>query len=76
MLIIGMMGKIGVFFASMPEPILGGMYLVMFGIVAAVGISNLQVFFVIIWAPVIFCEQSYVDLEVKYQLSWIDLIDA
>ena len=48
MLIIGMMGKIGVFFASMPEPILGGMYLVMFGIVAAVGISNLQVFFVII----------------------------
>ena len=44
MLIIGMIGKIGVFFASMPEPIIGGMYLVMFGIIAAVGISNLQVF--------------------------------
>ena len=43
MLIIGLIGKVGIFFASMPEPIIGGMYLVMFGIIAAVGISNLQV---------------------------------
>jgi nucleobase transporter 1/2 len=43
MLVIGLIGKIGVFFASIPEPIIGGMYLVMFGIIAAVGISNLQV---------------------------------
>ncbi|XP_063682846.1 solute carrier family 23 member 1-like isoform X2 [Bolinopsis microptera] len=42
MLIIGLIGKVGIFFASMPEPIIGGMYLVMFGIIAAVGISNLQ----------------------------------
>ena len=43
MVIIGLIGKIGVFFASIPEPIIGGMYLVMFGIIAAVGIANLQV---------------------------------
>ena len=43
MVFIGLVGKIGVFFATMPEPIIGGMYLVMFGIIAAVGIANLQV---------------------------------
>ena len=43
MLIIGLIGKIGVIFASMPPPIIGGMYLVMFGIISAVGIANLQV---------------------------------
>ena len=40
---IGLIGKFGVIFASMPEPIIGGMYLIMFGIITAVGISNLQV---------------------------------
>lgn len=43
MIVIGVLGKIGVFFASIPEPVVGGMYLVMFGIIAAVGIANLQV---------------------------------
>ncbi|KAL5254267.1 hypothetical protein ACHWQZ_G013898 [Mnemiopsis leidyi] len=42
MIVIGVLGKIGVFFASIPEPVVGGMYLVMFGIIAAVGIANLQ----------------------------------
>lgn len=42
MLVIGLIGKIGVVFASMPPPIIGGMYLVMFGIISSVGISNLQ----------------------------------
>ena len=42
-LVMGMIGKLGVLFASMPGPIVGGMYLVMFGVVAAVGISNLRV---------------------------------
>lgn len=42
MLIMGMIGKIGVLFASIPEPIVGGMFLVMFAIVTAVGISNLR----------------------------------
>ncbi|XP_063682266.1 solute carrier family 23 member 1-like [Bolinopsis microptera] len=41
-LLMGVIGKLGVLFASIPGPIIGGMYLVMFGVVAAVGISNLR----------------------------------
>ena len=44
MLVIACIGKVGVLFSSLPEPIIGGMYIVMFGIIGAVGISNLQVF--------------------------------
>ena len=43
MLAMGTVGKIGVLLASIPSPIIGGMYMVMFGIVTAVGISNLRV---------------------------------
>ena len=43
MIMMGVIGKIGVLFASIPSPIIGGMYMVMFGIVTAVGISNLRV---------------------------------
>ena len=43
MLVIACIGKVGVLFSSLPEPIIGGMYIVMFGIIGAVGISNLQV---------------------------------
>jgi len=42
MLAMGTVGKIGVLLASIPSPIIGGMYMVMFGIVTAVGISNLR----------------------------------
>eukprot|EP00116_Pleurobrachia_bachei_P002064 sb/3462326/ len=42
MLVIACIGKVGVLFSSLPEPIIGGMYIVMFGIIGAVGISNLQ----------------------------------
>ena len=42
-LFMGVIGKLGVLFASIPGPIIGGMYLMMFGVVAAVGISNLRV---------------------------------
>ncbi|KAL5246675.1 hypothetical protein ACHWQZ_G018778 [Mnemiopsis leidyi] len=42
MILMGVIGKIGVLFASIPAPIIGGMYMVMFGIVTAVGISNLR----------------------------------
>nr|XP_020667374.1 solute carrier family 23 member 1-like [Pogona vitticeps] len=42
MLLTGMFGKIGAMFASIPTPIIGGMFLVMFGIITAVGVSNLQ----------------------------------
>ncbi|KAG8438698.1 hypothetical protein GDO86_005041 [Hymenochirus boettgeri] len=42
MLLVGVFGKIGAFFATIPTPVIGGMFLVMFGVIAAVGISNLQ----------------------------------
>lgn len=43
MLILGIFGKFGAVFITIPEPVIGGMFLVMFGMIAAVGISNLQV---------------------------------
>jgi len=42
MIVIGLLGKIGAVFVSIPDPIVGGIYMVMFGMIAAVGISNLQ----------------------------------
>uniref|UniRef100_A0A8D2L0A7 Solute carrier family 23 member 1-like n=1 Tax=Varanus komodoensis TaxID=61221 RepID=A0A8D2L0A7_VARKO len=42
MLLTGMFGKVGAIFASIPTPIIGGMFFVMFGIITAVGVSNLQ----------------------------------
>nr|XP_005991386.1 PREDICTED: solute carrier family 23 member 2-like [Latimeria chalumnae] len=42
MLLMGVFGKIGAVFTTIPTPVIGGMFLVMFGIITAVGISNLQ----------------------------------
>ncbi|XP_068857204.1 solute carrier family 23 member 1-like isoform X2 [Aphelocoma coerulescens] len=42
MLLSGIFGKIGAMLASIPIPVIGGMFLVMFGVITAVGISNLQ----------------------------------
>ncbi|XP_072291682.1 solute carrier family 23 member 1 [Eucyclogobius newberryi] len=42
MIILGIFGKFGAFFITIPDPVIGGMFLVMFGMIAAVGISNLQ----------------------------------
>ena len=42
MLITSVLGKIGAIFVCIPDPIVGGVYMVMFGMIAAVGISNLQ----------------------------------
>ena len=39
---IGVLGKIGALFVSIPDPIVGGVFMVMFGMISAVGISNLQ----------------------------------
>ncbi|KAJ1166463.1 hypothetical protein NDU88_006865, partial [Pleurodeles waltl] len=41
MLLMGVFSKIGAVFATIPTPVIGGMFLVMFGVIAAVGISNL-----------------------------------
>jgi nucleobase transporter 1/2 len=42
MLLLGMFGKFGALFTTIPQPIVGGMYCAMFGMIAAVGLSNLQ----------------------------------
>ncbi|KAG9335874.1 hypothetical protein JZ751_003531 [Albula glossodonta] len=43
MIVLGLFGKFGAIFITIPDPVIGGMFLVMFGMIAAVGISNLQV---------------------------------
>ncbi|XP_010614481.1 solute carrier family 23 member 1 isoform X1 [Fukomys damarensis] len=42
LLLMGVFGKIGAAFATIPTPVIGGLFLVMFGVISAVGISNLQ----------------------------------
>ena len=42
MMVVGVVGKFGALFVSIPDPIVGGVFVVMFGMIAAVGISNLQ----------------------------------
>jgi len=42
MIIVGLIGPVGQLFATIPTPIVGGLYLVMFGQIAAVGLSNLK----------------------------------
>ncbi|NXP04411.1 S23A1 protein, partial [Thinocorus orbignyianus] len=42
MLILGTVGKFTALFASLPDPILGGMFCTLFGMITAVGLSNLQ----------------------------------
>ncbi|XP_022085031.1 solute carrier family 23 member 2-like isoform X2 [Acanthaster planci] len=42
MMLTGLLGKFGALFASMPEPIVGGVLCITFGMVTAVGLSNLQ----------------------------------
>ncbi|WAQ95016.1 S23A1-like protein [Mya arenaria] len=42
MLLLGCFGKFGALFATIPAPVVGGMFMVTFGMVTAVGLSNLQ----------------------------------
>ncbi|XP_067998811.1 solute carrier family 23 member 1-like [Melanerpes formicivorus] len=42
MLLSGVFGKAGAMLASIPTPVIGGMFFVMFGVITAVGVSNLQ----------------------------------
>ena len=42
MLLIGIVCKFSAIFLTIPQPIVGGVYCVMFGTIAAVGLSNLQ----------------------------------
>uniref|UniRef100_A0A7N6AN55 Solute carrier family 23 member 1 n=1 Tax=Anabas testudineus TaxID=64144 RepID=A0A7N6AN55_ANATE len=42
MFLLGSVGKFTALFASLPDPILGGMFCTLFGMITAVGLSNLQ----------------------------------
>jgi len=42
MLFLGVFPKFGALFVSIPQPIVGGMYCALFGMIASVGLSNLQ----------------------------------
>ena len=42
MILLAMFGKFGGLFTTIPSPIVGGMYCVMFGMITGVGLSNLQ----------------------------------
>lgn len=42
MMILGCLGKFGALFVTIPDPVIGGLFMVTFGMVVAVGLSNLQ----------------------------------
>ncbi len=42
MILLGAVGKFGGLFTTIPDPIVGGMYCAMFGMITSVGLSNLQ----------------------------------
>ncbi|XP_066981292.1 solute carrier family 23 member 1-like isoform X1 [Macrobrachium rosenbergii] len=42
MLVCGLFGKFGAFFATLPQPVLGGIIIYFFGIITALGLSTLQ----------------------------------
>ncbi|EDV23957.1 uncharacterized protein TRIADDRAFT_57709 [Trichoplax adhaerens] len=42
MIVLAIVSKFGALFASIPNPVVGGVFVIMFGMVTAVGISNLQ----------------------------------
>ena len=42
LIVMGFISKIGAVIATIPGPIVGGVYCVLFGLIAAVGLSNLQ----------------------------------
>ena len=42
MIALGILGKFGALFSTIPDPVVGGVFCCMFGMITAVGISNLQ----------------------------------
>ncbi|CAH1789115.1 unnamed protein product [Owenia fusiformis] len=42
MMILAILGKFGALFVTIPDPIIGGVFFIVFGFVTAVGLSNLQ----------------------------------
>ncbi len=42
MILMGLFSKFGAFFITIPDPIVGGIFCIMFGMISAVGLSNVQ----------------------------------
>lgn len=42
MIVLGIFGKFGALFSTIPDPVIGGVFCCMFGMITAVGISNLK----------------------------------
>ena len=42
MIFLSLFGKFGALFTTVPDPIVGGIFMVMFGMIASVGLSALQ----------------------------------
>jgi nucleobase transporter 1/2 len=42
MMVFGVLSKFGALFITIPEPIIGGIFCVLFGMIAATGFANLQ----------------------------------
>ncbi|KAK3794013.1 hypothetical protein RRG08_028447 [Elysia crispata] len=42
LILMGCVGKVGALFVTIPEPVVGGMFIAMFGMITSVGLSNLQ----------------------------------
>ena len=42
MIILSLIGKFGALFITIPDPVIGGIFIVLFGVLIAVGLSPLQ----------------------------------
>ena len=42
MLLLAVIGKFGALFTTIPDPVIGGIFIVMFGMITAVGLGTLQ----------------------------------
>ena len=42
MIVLSLLGKFGALFTTIPDPIIGGIFIVMFGMITSVGLSSLQ----------------------------------
>ncbi|KAJ8313827.1 hypothetical protein KUTeg_008388 [Tegillarca granosa] len=42
MILLGCLGKFGALFVTIPDPVVGGVFMITFGMITAVGLSNLQ----------------------------------
>ncbi|MCA8979801.1 MAG: purine/pyrimidine permease [Planctomycetes bacterium] len=89
MLVLATFGKFGALFTTIPAPIVGGMYCAMFGMIASVGLSNLQfvdlnsarnlfiigfAFFMGLSVPVYFTQHPF---QLGAELSWLaDIVNT